>query len=248
MMLNLKFGKYLLCISVSYFFSLFILCNSALSYDFEDWDRGAMGYEISVVYAKDNDKPVLVYFHKGEEELSEKVNDDYFSDDDVEAFIGDLPKAEINPDSGEDEKAISEEYNVEQCPAIFVLMPISNGKPQEIKPFGEENMTAEDFLNSIQGAVIYLYNETALEYFENKDYSNAIKYLDLALEYDPDRAYSYYAMGIIYHTLGIQDKDPKQIKLAEDNYLRALDIDPEHENAKEQLKTLREDKLKMGMK
>ena len=231
-----EFLKHLIGLSVTLCIGLFISNGSTLAYEFEGWDRGALGYEVSMMYAEDNNKPLIIYFHKGSEEWSEKLNDEYLSDPEVEALINDIPKAEVNPETGEDEKAIAAEYKVENYPTVFVSMPVSTAKPQEIKPFAKDNnMTTDDFFKSIQGAIIYLYNETALESFDKEEYSDALRFLEMALEYDPERAYSYYALGVIYHTLGIQNKNTDQIELAEDNYVRALDLDPEHEKAKEQL-------------
>jgi catechol-2,3-dioxygenase len=57
--------------------------------------------------------------------------------------------------------------------------------------------------------------------------------------------YTYYAIGNIYHHIGIDEKDRDILRKAEEYYLKALEIDPKHEQSENELATLRKDMKNM---
>jgi len=222
-------------------FCLFInlaISTEALSYGFPYWGRGASSLELAFMDAEEGEKPLILYFYIDAGGWNDRMNDEYLSDYEIEEFLEDIPKVVINTDEGDTEKAIAVKYGVEQYPAFFVFIPSFNTKPQRIHPFSEEDMTTNEFLKKIKENIVYEYNNKAFEYFENKDYENAFKYYEMSLSYDPDTAYTYYAMGSIYNLLASQQNDPELLKKAEERYLKALEIDPEHELSIEALESL----------
>jgi len=233
---------------VSVSLSLFI-ASWAVSYDFFDWEHGHVGYEIAVMDAEEDEEPFILYFHRESDELSEKMNSDYFIVYEVEGFLADIPKAEIDPNEGEQEKALAAKHGVKQFPAFFVSIPSFGGEPQRIHPFSKDHdMTADEFIQTIKSFITSQYNRKGYDLFEKKEHENALKYFGMASEFDPDRAYTYYAVGVVYHTIGFEEKDLEYIKKAEENFLKALKLDPKHKESEQELERVLENVKILGFK
>ena len=79
-------------------------------------------------------------------------------------------------------------------------------------------------------------------FFTQQKYEEAIKYYDLSIQYDSKRAYSFFALGSVYHAMAIEEKDMKYLKKAEEYYINALKLDPKYKECKEELKKLYKNK------
>ena len=221
----------------------------ALSYEFIGWEHGATGYKFAFGEAEKEDSPMILFFHKDSDEWSERMKEEYLADPGVEKFLNEIPRAEVNIGAGDFEKDLAAEYGVEEEPALFVVLPFSNNKPLGVSPFlKDRDMTPDEFITNIRNIFILGYNEKAHEYFEKQDYDESLEYLKKAEILDPSRSYAFYAAGIVYHTIAIKRRDSGALKKAEKNYLKALEIDPDHKESREGLKDLREDAKKLGIK
>jgi len=234
---------------ILYFLTGLIVTDLAISYEFIDWERGAVGYELALMDAEDGEKPLILYFQTDGSEWCQKMNDNYFAVYEIEEFLINIPKAEINPEKGDPEGNLADKYGVKEYPAFFVFIPSLKTKPERIHPFSKDhNMTVDEFLKTLKDIIVYQYNEKAYAFFEKKEYEKAIKYFQLGLEFDPERAYIYYAMGIVYHTMGHEKNDSKLIGIAEEHYKKALELDPNHKESKVELEKLHQDREKRGIK
>jgi tetratricopeptide (TPR) repeat protein len=72
----------------------------------------------------------------------------------------------------------------------------------------------------------------------SRDYESAIYYYEKGLRFDPENADAYYAMGICYHSMAYEARDADLSEQAKVNYERALEIDPDHQEAKGELEKL----------
>jgi tetratricopeptide (TPR) repeat protein len=207
-------------------------------YGFSGWESGALGYDLALNAAQEEEKPLILYFHIDPSIWNDRMKDEYLADYEINEFLEGLPKVHINPDKGEAESAISSEYNITRYPAFLVFIPSFNTEPWRIHPFSDTDTTKEEFLNSIKDNIVYEYNNKAFECVENEDYENALRYFEIALNYDPDTAYSYYGMGNVYHLLASEQTDVEFLNKAEERYSKALEIDPEHEPSMEALKKI----------
>ncbi|MFC1868469.1 hypothetical protein ACFL0H_10085 [Thermodesulfobacteriota bacterium] len=230
--------KFILLITAPALVVFFAFAGPAFSYELFDWETGAAGYEIALMDAEDDEKPLVLFFHIGSSVWNTKMKDEYLGAEEVEKFLRDIPKVEINPDREETEKLLSANFKVEQYPAFFVFIPSFKGKPQRIHPFGKKDMTAGEFLERVKAVIVYQYNEKGVSYFQKKDYKNVLKYLEISMEYDSNKAYTFYAMGVVYNSMAAEANDMELLKKAEENYQRALKIDPNHKESMEALKKL----------
>ncbi len=55
-------------------------------------------------------------------------------------------------------------------------------------------------------------------------------------------------MGISYHSIAHRQRDPENLGIAEENFLRALEIDPNQKASRKELKRLRLAMKKMGIR
>jgi tetratricopeptide (TPR) repeat protein len=204
-------------------------------YGFPGWEIGAMGHELALTSAQEEEKPLILYFHIDSSVWNDRMNDEYLSTYEVDRFLEDIPRVHINPDDGDAESALAIQYSVDQYPAFLVLIPSFNTKPQRIHPFSDQDMTKEEFLNKIKENIVFEYNNKAFECVDKKDYGSALKYLEMSLDYDANNAYTYYAIGAAYNFQATEENNSELLKKAEENYLKALDIDPSHEASAEAL-------------
>ncbi len=208
-------------------------------YGFYGWGTGGLGYDLALNTAQEEEKPLILYFHLDSSTWNDRMKNEYLADYEINEFLEELPKVHINPDEGETESAIASEYNITRYPAFLVFIPSFNTEPRRIHPFSDTDMTQEEFLNSIKDNIVYEYNHKAFECVENEEYENALTYFEMALNYDPETAYSYYGMGNVYHLLASEQNDVELLRKAEETYSKALEIDPEHEASMEALKKIR---------
>jgi len=221
--------------------------DEVLSYEFTDWEHGAAGFELALMDAEEDEKPLILYFHTDTISWCEKMNNDYFAVFEIEEFIGGILKAEMDPGQGGPEKELADRYGVKEYPTLLVYIPAFKGKPERIHPFQKDrSMTANEFLKILRDKIVYQYNKKGFSCSEKKDYKNALKYFEMALDYDPESAYTYFAMGTVYHFMGSSNKDLESMKKAEANYLKALEIDPKHKESRAELKKVRKDMGKTG--
>lgn len=65
---------------------------------------------------------------------------------------------------------------------------------------------------------------------------------------DPEDAYAYYGEAIVYQNIALQNEDTDLLEAAGENYLRVLEIDPDHKGSKKELKRLQKMMEKMGIR
>ena len=68
------------------------------------------------------------------------------------------------------------------------------------------------------------------------------------MDYDPDNAYAYYAMGMACYAMGYYSRNIDLIYKAERHFIRALELDPDDEASRKQLESIREGHAKKGRK
>lgn len=232
--------------------SLFVVLftpNRILAYDFSGWSHGASGYNDVIQEAKNEDKPLILYFHTEWCKWSKKMNNNYLASNNVKDFLRGIPKMEINPDKGADEKALSKKYNVTGYPSFLVSVPSVDSKTARLYPFKKgTDWTTVEFINAIRTKLVNLYNKKGYLCYKRKQYKEAINYYEMAISFDPENTYAYYGKGIVHHTVAYKNQDTRLLEEAETNYLKALKIDPSHPGSKKELERLRRTMEKMSIR
>ncbi len=235
--------KTIILISIFLLGGLFV-CGDILAYDFTDWYHGASGYEDALDEVLGEEKPLILYFHSESCEWCKKLDSEYLASYEVDQFLSNIPKVEISSSEEAPEKALYDKYGVSGVPSFFVLIPSMDSKSaKSISPFKKGNhMTPDEFISAIKKRITYKYNNKGYSLFKNKQYEEALKYYEMTLNFDPENVYAYYAMGLVYHTISYNQKDSDLLEKAKENYSKALEIDPNHEESRKGLDDLRKSK------
>jgi tetratricopeptide (TPR) repeat protein len=236
--------KTIMLISIILLGGLFV-CSDILAYDFTDWYHGASGYEDALDEVIEAEKPLILYFHREDCKWCKKLDSEYLASDKMAQFISNIPRVEISSAKEAAEKALYDKYGVTGVPAFFVLIPSIDSKPaKSISPFIKgKHKTTDEFVDAIKRRITYKYNNKGYTLFKNKQYEEALKYYEMSLNFDPRNVYAYYAMGLVYHTIGYNQKDPDLFEKAEENFSKALEIDPNHQESLKGLDNLRKGKI-----
>lgn len=231
-------GGACLCLTVG--LSFLFLWSDGFCYDFELWDHGPLGHDTVLIHAELDDKPLLLYFHVKGDEFCEKMDRTYLQASQVEDYLRDLYKVELDPTRGEDEKALALRYGVKNYPAFLVTIPAFKYKPERVHPFFKDHdISIDEFLQAIKDKIAFMYGKRAFSFYKARQYDDALKYYSMILDYSPGDVYAYYAMGVIYHTMGVELKERKYLKEAEKMLIKALEIEPGHKETRKELARLR---------
>jgi tetratricopeptide (TPR) repeat protein len=218
----------------------FMFTKRTIAYEFLYWERGATGFEAALYGAELVEKPLILYFHIQNCDWCERLNDAYLATDTVESFLMEMYKVEVDPERGTDEAALASKYGITQFPAFLVTIPAFKSDPERVHPFSKEKeMSVEEFLQAVKSRIAHIYSKAAYTSFEKKAYEEAIKYYQMALGYDQNNVYACYALGITYEKMGEEQRDLDILGEAEKSFLRALEIDPNHEDSKKAVEEVR---------
>ena len=83
------------------------------------------------------------------------------------------------------------------------------------------------------------YAKAAQLHWEKKRYKESIKYFLHAIEHNPSKSNALYGLGISYYRIGHKNKDKSQIIQAEKYLDKAIQVNPDHKQAIEQLAEVR---------
>ena len=240
-------GLYL--IVILYLFMFFTIPCFASVDGLVGWDHGSTGYENVMDKAKTKETPCVLFFYRELDRFCQKLGNDYFSKYEVYSFLEDIPKVDIDLGGNEFELELAEKYKVNSFdPTLLVVFPFSELDPIRITPFlDKKDMTPEEFVSTLKNVFSLTYNKIAFSYFEEQEYEKAIKYYEISIKYDSERAYTYFALGTAYHGMAVEEKAPEYLKTAEEHYQKALELDPEFKECKDELEKLHDNMRKMGV-
>ena len=230
--------KMFLTLTVIFLVSL-IFHTNAISFELILWEHYSDGYARSFEYASENELPLVIFFHVEEDTWSKKLAENYLTHDEVENFLRDIPKVEINPQIGDIEFDISNRLKVNQFPALIITLPCCVIEPTRLNPFlkGGE-MAPEEFIQRIKDIITTQYSEAGNIYLKNKKYDKAVHFFEIVIEIDPNKAYGYYAMGFAYHAKSAENNEVEYVEKAMEFYEKALEIEPGHIESRQELERL----------
>ena len=220
------------------------------AYDFSGWSRGASGHEEALKEAMNEGKPLIVYFWADWCKWCRRLNSQYLASSEVERFLSEIPRVQIEPDKGSAEKELSRKHGVTGYPTFLVSVPsLGKGPGDRLHPFrGGKELSVKEFLREMQTAIARKYTDKAYASYKSKNYDEAVDYYGAAIAYDEENAYAYYGLGAVYYAMAYQKKDVDLLKEAEGYWERALEIDPKHAASKAELERLRRAMKELGAK
>ena len=213
------------------------------------WLHGAVGYQEGMDKATKEDQPLILCFHTKDCQWGKRFKEEYLSNPAVKTYLDTLIRVEIDPNTGEFEKSITDEdYSIAHFPMIVVTVPSFGVKATKLNPFRkkDEDLKPEQFLMAVRQAIADLYNEKAFSFDKTGEFDKAVKYLNMALSHDPDNAYAHSALGTCYVALARQKNDLGLLKQAEEHFGKAAQLNPKDEQARKGLTAVREALKKAG--
>lgn len=115
---------------------------------FGAWFHGASGYAQAVSEHQRTKQPVLVYFHTEWCGYCKKLDAAIFSQPQFQQNAVDIIKVSINPDMGQAERGITDQWQVEGYPTLFVVGDW--GRPAV--PFDDTTgLSVDEFISRVRG-------------------------------------------------------------------------------------------------
>jgi tetratricopeptide (TPR) repeat protein len=218
-----------------------LLTGPAVALSLSGWDEGASAHRQVIANAVENEEPVIVYFHTDWCPWCRRLNQEYLADGTVAQHLRRVRKVAINPERGDDERALFRQYGASGFPSFYVYVPAFDGTPKKLSPFrGRGASTPEQFAREIDLAIAQEYDAKGYAYSQRKQHRRAIAYYQRALEYDADNVYACHAIAVSYQHLADASRDATLLSRARDYYRRTLEIDPDNEASKRALAGLQD--------
>lgn len=95
------------------------------------WYEGATGYQKAMREAREDGTPVAVYFYTDWCGYCQQLDEGLLSQPRVQEPFRYIVKVKINPEQGQAERAIADEYRVNGYPSFFIL-PSADGQARKV--------------------------------------------------------------------------------------------------------------------
>lgn len=206
-----------------------------------DWYSGADEYEEAMEIAREGERPIILYFHVDWCPFCTRLDKEYLDDYDVYGFMADYLRVEMDPEDGDEERAIAVKHGVKGYPTFLVTLP-GIEKPWKLNPFRKnaDDQSPEDFLQELKKAIAWVLRKKGYTFWDTREYEKSLSFFQRARDLYPEDCYAPYGLGVCYRHIGEKNKDVSLLKKAEENLLTALEKKPDYEEAKAQLEKLRE--------
>ncbi len=223
--------------------------KTASANNFSGWYHGAPGYAEAIEEARNSETPMVMYFHTEWCKWSKKMNTHYLDSYEVDNFLSTIPKVEINPEKGSAEKTLSQKHNVTGYPTFLVSIPSLGNPERRVSPFKKgSQLSTDEFIGAVRKNILTIYNKAGYSFFQKKQFENAIKYYEMAINTNPHDAYAHYGKGLVHHTVAFETRNTQLLEEAEAAYMNALEIDPNHAGSQKGLVTIQKTMKKMGIR
>jgi len=219
-----------------------LITGSAAAFPLSGWEEGANAHRRLVAAAMETEEPVVVYFQTDWCPWCRRLNEEFLGEREVRQTLQRVRKVALNPEKGAEVAALFQRYGGTGFPSFYVYVPAFEGQPRRLSPFRTDGAaTPAQFARKIAEAIAHEYDAHGYDLSEKGQDERAIRYYQMALEYDPDNTYACHSLAVSYQRLADQTHDAKLLETAKEYYRRALEIDPDHEASKRALAGLADD-------
>ena len=212
----------------------------ASGYSGSGWEEGARGYESALTEAQRDASPMIVYFNTEWCPWCRQLNERYLPDSRVRSVLREFVKVSVNPEDGDRERRLFEQFGGGGYPGFFVAYPAGDAQPVKLSPFRKDGpWTPERFAQEINERVAILFERNGIALTRTGDCDGALEYFEAALEWTEQRqANLYYNIGRCYHAQASQQRDRDLLSRAKSYYEKALAHDSSHAASRKALEAL----------
>ncbi|MDU9050295.1 MAG: thioredoxin family protein [Candidatus Electrothrix sp. Rat3] len=116
------------------------------------WYTKASSFEKIEKAAKEKNKPYIFFVYTDWCGFCKKMNKKYFSNADIKQILSKYYRIKINPDNGEEEKALANEKGVNGYPDFRIVHP--DGRTIKIHPFRDGgSLKVKAFIRDLKAAL-----------------------------------------------------------------------------------------------
>lgn len=211
-------------------------------YSGSGWEEGARGYEAAQTDARRNVQPMIVYFNTTWCPWCRQLNEKYFPNSHVRTVLDDFVKVSVNPEDGDQERRLFEQFGGGGYPGFFIAFPAEDAPHVKLSPFRKDGQWPPDrFAEEMRERVATTYERTGLTLARDNDCDSAIGYFEAALEWTERRqAALNYNIGRCYHVQANQQRSRDLLRRAKASYEKALTHDPRHPESRKVLEALKD--------
>lgn len=212
----------------------------ASGYSASGWENGARGYESALEDARRDGQPIIVYFNTEWCPWCRQLNEKYLPDSRVRSVLREFVKVSVNPEDGDSERRLFEQFGGGGYPGFFVVLPTMDARPLKLSPFKKDGpWPPERFAEEIRERTATAFERGGIERARLNDCEGAIGYFESALEWTEQRQASiYFNIARCYHVQANQQRDRDLLARAKSYYEKALRHDPSHAASRKALEAL----------
>lgn len=206
--------------------------------DTYDWFEGASGYEEVLAIAKAGDRPFLLLFAVDWCGYCKRLKKDYLNVSPVEDVVAEHLRVEINPEDGAAERKIADAYGVRGYPTFLVLYPGQD--TYRVGPFRQAGaLTTDEFAEEIKTAVAWSHAKRGAAFWKAQDYRASLPFFERAVKIQPGYEWGHYGQGLSWVRIGAAEKDVELLRRGEASLQKAVEMKPDHAEAKQELAAVR---------
>lgn len=209
-------------------------------YSASGWEEGARGYESALQDARRSGQPMIVYFNTDWCPWCRQLNENYLPHSRVRSELRDFVKVSVNPEDGDRERRLFEQFGGGGYPGLFVVLPTADAQPLKLSPFKKDGpWPPEKLAEEIRERAATAYERSGIARARLNDCDGALGYFESALQWTGQRHASiYYNIARCYHVQANQKRDRDLLSRAKSYYEKALRHDPSHAASRKALDAL----------
>ncbi|MGB5685442.1 MAG: thioredoxin fold domain-containing protein [Candidatus Electrothrix sp.] len=118
----------------------------------DTWYTKASNFEKIEKAAKEKNKPYIFFVYTDWCGFCKKMNEKYFSNPEIKQILSKYYRIKINPDNGEEEKALTNKKGVQGYPDFRIVHP--DGRSIKIHPFRDGgSLKVKAFIRDLKAAL-----------------------------------------------------------------------------------------------
>jgi thiol-disulfide isomerase/thioredoxin len=169
------------------------------------WYEGANGFRSASDEQRSSGCPMLIYFRTDWCPYCKEFDKEILGDSRATAAIANAVKVRVNPEKGDDEKALAKKFGVHGYPHLLLLGK-EGSEPVDVDSgeYRDKPANPGKFAESARHGILYAWDSEAVAHMEAGRLDEAIHDADLLLALEPKyhNGRAYYLRALAFHKKG----------------------------------------------